>query len=99
VGVTKKKENIMNELSEITLEGEVTEEDLKNGYTDFVINVDRERWFGIKNECEARSIPFVTKREHYDGYLEMDVELVTGNMHYRLATKPKKVKHVTVSCR
>lgn len=84
----------MNELSEMILEGEVTKEDLENGYTDFVINVDRERWFGIKNECEARGIPFTIEREHYDGYLEMDVELPKGTMHYRQASSPKKVKYV-----
>jgi len=84
------------ELSEMIKEGEVTKEDIENDYTDFVINVDRKRWFGIKAECEARGISFVITEEHLDnhGYFEMVAELVQGTMHYRYAPKPKKFKHV-----
>ena len=86
----------MSDLSEIIIEGEVTDEDLANGYTDFVINVDRNRWFGIKNEFIARGIGFVIKDEHLDshGYLEMVVELAQGTMHYRYSREQKKTKYV-----
>lgn len=85
----------MVELSEILKKGEVTKEDLEKGYTDFVINVDRNRWFGIKAEFIARSISFVIKKplDNHE-YFELVVELPQGTMHYRLAQKTLKYKYV-----